>query len=81
MRALGGEVTAGDPLPATSVAEKANAAEGAVRLLSLAVDHLSYLRTAKPFLAGCVAYWLWEHGGVRAYIGELLWRGRGKLQS
>lgn len=54
-----------------SVAESARAAEGAVRRLSLAVDHLSYLRTAKPFLAGCVAYWLWEHGGVRAHVGRL----------
>lgn len=42
-----------------------------MRRLSLAVDHLSYLRTAKPFLAGCIAYWLWEHGGVRAHVGEL----------
>lgn len=57
--------------PLSSVAEKARAAEGAVRLLSLAVDHLSYLRTAKPFLAACVGYWLWEHGGVRAHAGEL----------
>lgn len=72
---------AGELPPTTSVAEKASAAEGAVRLLSLAVDHIGYLRTAKPFLAGCVAYWLWEHEGVRAHVGELLWRGSGKLHS
>lgn len=54
-----------------AIAGTVRAAEGAVRLLSLAVDHLSYLRTAKPYLAGCVAYWLWERGGVRAHTGEL----------
>lgn len=54
-----------------SVAESARAVEAAVRRLSLAVDHLSYLRTARPFLAGCIAYWLWEHGGVRAHVGRL----------
>lgn len=61
-----------------SVAESARAAEAAVRRLSLAVDHLSYLRAARPFLAGCVAYWLWEHGGVRAHVGMLArWLARG----
>lgn len=64
-------------LTAASVAEKVNAAEGAMRLLSLAVDHLSYLNTARPFLAGCVAYWLWEHGGVRAHVRDLLAGGGG----
>ncbi len=59
------------------VADSARAAEAAVRRLSLAVDHLSYLRTAKPFLAGCVAYWLWEHGGVRAHVGSLARGGGG----
>lgn len=54
-----------------AVAEAVRAAEASVRLLSHAVDHLSYLSTTKPFLAGCVAYWLWEHGGVRAHLGEL----------
>lgn len=54
-----------------ALAESVRAAEAAVRRLSLAVDHLSYLRTARPFLAGCVAYWLWEHGGVRAHVGRL----------
>lgn len=49
-----------------------------MRRLSLAVDHLSYLRTAKPFLAGCIAYWLWEHEGVRAHVGELA-QGAGAL--
>ena len=58
-----------------SVAGSARAAEAAVRRLSMAVDHLSYLRAARPFLAGCVAYWLWEHGGVRAHVGRLA-RGR-----
>lgn len=54
-----------------SVVESVGAEEAAVRRLSLAVDHLSYLRTSKPFLAGCVAYWLWEHGGIRSHVGEL----------
>lgn len=54
-----------------SLAGSVRAAEAAVRRLSLAVDHLSYLRTARPLLAGCVAYWLWEHGGVRAHVGKL----------
>lgn len=63
---------------AAAIAEKANAAEGAVRLLSLAVDHLSYLNTARPFLAGCVAYWLWEHGRVRAHVRDLLTGGSGR---
>ena len=48
-----------------------NASEAAVRRLSLAVDHLSYLRTAKPFLAGCIAYSLWEHGGVRSHVRDV----------
>ncbi|CAB1100113.1 unnamed protein product [Ectocarpus sp. CCAP 1310/34] len=54
-----------------ALAESVRATEAAVRRLALAVDHLSYLRTARPGLAGCVAYWLWEHGGVRAHVGRL----------
>ncbi|CAM9437484.1 unnamed protein product [Ectocarpus sp. 4 AP-2014] len=54
-----------------ALAESVRATEAAVRRLSLAVDHLSYLRTARPVLAGCVAYWLWEHGGVRVHVGRL----------
>lgn len=54
-----------------AITEAVRAGESAVRRLSLAVDHLSYLRTAKPFLAGCVAYWLWEHRGIRAYVRQL----------
>ncbi|CAM9533516.1 unnamed protein product [Scytosiphon promiscuus] len=61
----------------SSLAESVRAAEGAVRRLSLAVDHLSYLRTARPLLAGCVAYWLWEHGGVRTHVGRLARGGIG----
>lgn len=61
-------VSAAEP---ASITEAARAAEAAVHRLSLAVDHLSYLRTVKPFLAGCVAYWLWEHGGLRSHVGDL----------
>lgn len=64
-----------------SILDAAKASEAAVRRLSLAVDHLSYLRTAKPFLAGCIAYSLWEHGGVRAHVRDLargVAHGRGK---
>lgn len=50
----------------------ASVREASVRRLSLAVDHLSYLRTTKPFLAACVANWLWEHGGLRSHIGALV---------
>ena len=66
---------------AESTVEAAKASEAAVRRLSLAVDHLSYLRTARPFLAGCIAYSLWEHGGVRSHVRDLargLAHGRGK---
>ncbi|CAM9228135.1 unnamed protein product, partial [Hapterophycus canaliculatus] len=59
-----------------SLSGSVRAAEAAVRRLSLAVDHLSYLRTARPLLAGCVAYWLWEHGGVRAHVWRLARGGR-----
>ena len=45
--------------------------EAAVRRLSLAVDHLSHLRTGNPLLAACLASWLWEHGGVRSRVGAL----------
>lgn len=65
---------------AESIVEAAKASEAAVRRLSLAVDHLSYLRTAKPFLAGCIACSLWEHGGVRSHVRDLargLAHGRG----